>query len=372
MFLAFKEMRRAKVRFTLLTAAVGLLVFLVLFLNTLQNGLLTAFVGAIRNNSAPVFVYSVDGRRNLQGGVLLPALEQTARQVEGVGRAGRLGQGTFTVVTRTGDQDAAIIGYDLAGLGSPAALSSGRMPERTDEAVASESDAGKGFALGDTVTVAPGGQAITIVGQARDVQLSVSPTLFVTYDTYLAAVRTRNPTAAAPLPNALVVEPAAGVGPAELATRINAASDELDALTRTAAADLAPGVSQVRLSFRIIFALLAVVVPFVTGLFFLILTVQKAGSLTLLRAIGAPAGRLVSALLLQVVVVVVLGLAIGIGGYGALVSGGGTGGVTLRFETSTVITWAVVLGVFSFVSALVSARRVLAIDPIAATTGAGR
>ena len=53
MFLAFKEMRRAKVRFGLLMGAVGLLVFLILFQQSLQNGLLTAFVGAIRNQSAP-------------------------------------------------------------------------------------------------------------------------------------------------------------------------------------------------------------------------------------------------------------------------------------------------------------------------------
>ena len=69
---------------------------------------------------------------------------------------------------------------------------------------------------------------------------------------------------------------------------INAQSDDLDALTRDQAADEAPGVAQVRQSFQVIFLLYALVVPFVTGLFFLIITVQKAGALTLLRAIGAP------------------------------------------------------------------------------------
>ena len=63
MFLAFKEMSRAKVRFALLIAAIGLLVFLILFQQSLQNGLITAFVGAIRDQTAPVLVYSVDGQR---------------------------------------------------------------------------------------------------------------------------------------------------------------------------------------------------------------------------------------------------------------------------------------------------------------------
>lgn len=371
MFLALKEMRRAKARFGLLAGAVALLVFLVLFLQTLQSGLLIAFVGAIRNNSAPVIVYSVDGRRTLQGSIVIPPLEETIRSVEGVGRSGRIGQGTFTVTTRTGDEDAAIIGYEVEGLGSPATLSAGRMPERPEEAVASASDASRGFAIGDRVRLAPGGLEIVVVGQAREVQLSVQPTLFVTYETYLDAVAARNPDAGTPLPNAIAVEPADGVTEAELVERINAADDDADALTRTDAADNAPGVAQVQLSFRIIFALLALVVPFVTGLFFLILTFQKAGALTLLRAIGAPARKLVSALFVQVAVVVAVGLVLGIGLYALLVSGGGNGGIAISFQTNAVIGWSVALTVFSLASAAVSARRVLAIDPVAATTGAG-
>ena len=86
MFLALKEMRRAKGRFGLLIAAIGMLVFLILFQQSLQNGLLTSFVGAIRNQSAPVLVYSVDGQRVIQGSIITPDLEQTVRDADGVGR----------------------------------------------------------------------------------------------------------------------------------------------------------------------------------------------------------------------------------------------------------------------------------------------
>ena len=79
MFLALHEMRRAKVRFGLLMAAIGLLVFLILTQQALQNGLITSFVGAIERQSAPVLVYSVDGQRTLQGSVITPDLEATDR-----------------------------------------------------------------------------------------------------------------------------------------------------------------------------------------------------------------------------------------------------------------------------------------------------
>jgi putative ABC transport system permease protein len=74
MFLALREIRRAIVRFGLLMAAIGLLVFLILTQQALQDGLLTSFIGAIERQSAPVIVYSVDGQRTLQGSVITPDL----------------------------------------------------------------------------------------------------------------------------------------------------------------------------------------------------------------------------------------------------------------------------------------------------------
>ena len=370
MFLALKEMSRAKVRFGLLIAAIGMLVFLILFQQSLQNGLLTSFVGAIRNQTAPVLVYTVDGQRVIQGSVVTPDLEQLVRSTPEVGAVGRIGQGTFTVDTSAGEgrYDTTILGYDDPALGAPATLSEGRMPEAPEEAIASDADAANGFGVGDTVVVQPGGLEISIVGVAQDVQLNAGPTLFVSYQTYVDAIRAANPDAGEPLPNVLAVAPADGVSDAEVVDAINARSLDLDALAKDDAADETPGVAQVRQSFQVIFLLYGLVIPCVTGLFFLIVTFQKAGALTLLRAIGAPAGRLVSALLLQAGIVLGAGFLIGVALYFP-VSQQRLGGIPLRFETNAVIFWAVLLALLGIGSSLLSARRVLAIDPIEATTG---
>jgi putative ABC transport system permease protein len=370
MFLALKELRRAKVRFGLLVGAIALLVFLILFQQALQTSLLTSFVGAIRNQSAPVLVYSTDGQRTLQASVLTPDLEQLARGADGVGEAGRIGQGTFSVTADDDITEAAIIGYEIEGLGSPTDLAEGRLPEAPGEAVASDADAALGFDVGDVVTVEPGGLELTVVGLARDAQLQVSATMFVTYDTYLEAVAARNPDAGEPLPNALGVAPTAESNPDDVVASINNESDDLEALTRTDAADQTPGVAQVQQSFRIIFVLYGLVVPFVTGLFFLIVTVQKAGALTLLRAIGAPGRRLVSVLIVQVVVVLAAGLALGVAGFTALTLLDATA-LRLRFDPAVVVGWCAVLLVLGVLSSVLCARRVLAIDPVSATTMAG-
>lgn len=367
-------MRRAKVRFGLLIAAIALLVFLILFQQSLQNGLLTSFVGGIRNQSAAVLVYSVDGQRFIQGSVITPDLEAAVRESSAAGQVGRIGQGTFTVATTAGTYDASVIGYEVidgTALGAPTTLTAGRLAEAPGEAVAPSANSADGFDIGDTVTVLPGGAELTVVGLARDIQLNAAPTLFVDYTTYLDVVASVNPDAATPLPNVLAVEPAAGLSPTAAATEINTISLDLDALARSDAADETPGVAEVSQSFQIIFFLYGIVIPCVTGLFFLIITFQKAAALTLLRALGAPARRLVAALLVQALIIVVGGYLVGTLLYYPL-SQQQLGGIPLRFETASVIGWALALIVLGVGSSLIAARRVLRIDPIDATTGADR
>ncbi len=296
------------------------------------------------------------------------------RGAPGVGEVGPIGQGTFTgQPSSAGDTfDTTLFGYELGpdgnGIGAPTTLVEGRLPTADFEGVASDADVQSGYGVGEVITLLPGGLEITIVGVAEDVQLNVSPTIFTSYDTYVAAVQSRNPDAGTPLPNVLGVAPAAGVSPAEVVTSINDQSLDLDALTKDDAAADTPGVSQVQQSFNIIFLLYGLVVPCVTGLFFLIITFQKANSLTLLRAIGAPARRLVSALLIQVVVIVGAGLILGTLLYLPL-TGRSLGGLQLRFETGAVVFWSVLLMTLGIASSLVAARRVLRIDPIEATVG---
>ncbi len=369
MFLALREMHRAKVRFGLLILAIALLVFLILFQQSLQNGLLTSFVGGIRNQSAPVLVYSTDGQRFIQGSVITPDLEAAVRASPAVDEVSRIGQGTFTVAAGTETFDTSIVGHET--LGAPADLSAGRAPTSPGEAIGADADIDQGFAIGDVVTVIPGGAELTIVGVATDVQLNAGPTLFVGYDTYLDVVSSVNPDAGEPLPNVLGVSPATGFSDADTAVTLNDISTDIDALTRADAADLAPGVDQIRQSFQIIFALYAIVVPCVTGLFFLIITFQKAAALTLLRALGAPARRLVTSLLFQAMLIVGAGYAIGTALYYPI-SQQRLGGIALRFETASVIGWAIALMVLGVGSALIAARRVMRIDPVDATSGVGQ
>jgi putative ABC transport system permease protein len=173
------------------------------------------------------------------------------------------------------------------------------------------------------------------------------------------------------LPSLVAAAPADGITAVELTDRIEAAVPGTEALTRQEAVDGNPGVQGVNQSFNIILSLAFLVVALVVGFFFLILTVQKAKSLTLLRAVGAPSGYLVRNLMVQIIVILAAGIAVGLGLVVLVGSVAPTGDVAVDLEPTAVLTTVVGLIVISLLGGLVSIRRVLRIDPLRATLDSG-
>lgn len=368
-WLALTELRRARLRFGLLSGAVGLLVFLILFQQALLGALVGDFIGALRNQSAEVLVFGAQARRNVEGSVVPAGAPASVDALAGVAEAGPLGEGTFTVRAGGELRDAVLFGYRLGGPGAPTTLATGRLPGGDGEAVASRADRAKGFEIGDRVTVEPGGPAVVVVGLADDLRYSVAPTLFVSFATFEAAARARNPDATTVLPSLVAVRPARGADPADLARRITEAVPGVEALTRQQAVDASPGVSSVRSSFAVVLGLAYAVVALVLGFFFLILTVQKTAALTLLRALGAPAGLLVRGLLTQVFVIGAAGLAVAAGLLALAARIGGTG-VTVEVTAPAVLGTGAAVLVLGAVAALAAMRRIVRLDPMDATSGA--
>lgn len=371
MFLALAEIRRARLRFGLLAGAVGLLVFLVLFVQAITGNLITQFIGALDNQSAQVLVYGADARQNLEGSRVTDDQVAAVSAVDGVARAEPLGEGTFSVTAGGETRDAVLFGYVLGGPGAPTTLSDGRLPQADGEAVAGAGDEDAGFGIGDRVTVLPDGSPITVVGLARDARYSVSTVLFVSYPTYVAARRTANPDALGVGPSAVAVTVADGEEPAAAAERIDAQVAGVQALTRDQAVEQSPGVSAVSQSFSVVTLLFYIAIPLIVGLFFVIITVQKSSALTLLRAIGADGGTLVRALLMQLALVLGAGVLIALALLaltGALLDAAGFS-VGIALGAGTLATTVVLVVVLSALASLAAVRRVLRIDPLRAVTG---
>ena len=357
MFVGLTEMRRAKLRFALCASAIGILVFLILFQGALASSLLNSFTGGLEVQRGNALIYSSDARKDLSASEITPSQLAAIAQVQGVEESGPLGQSVFSVTAGGELQEANLFGYELGGPGEPTSVSEGRLPSGPFEAVASAADVDKGFGLGETIRLEPGGTELTVVGLVDDAQFFVAPSLSLAYSDFVRVMKERNPSLQEVLPQAVAADITG-----DALGRIENDVAGVEALSRQQAVDEYPGVSSVTGSFSIIIGLGFLIVVLVVGFFFLILTAQKSASLTLLRAIGAPVGYLLRNLAIQVVLVTGVGIGIAI----TLVLlaqqlGGDAIGVDL--DPAALARSSASVFVLALVAAFFSARRVLRIDP---------
>ena len=186
MKLALAEMRRNRGRFAAIIAALVLIVFLVLVLNALADGLYYGATGAIRTSGADLYVFSKDGRRQLARSTLPASSEATIAAVPGVAAVGQVGVLQGTGQGPKGTVDLALIGYTPGKPGGPSHATEGRTPRPGEQFVAA-ADASlkdKGIKIGDTITFSGTSRPITIVGFTSDSRYELQPTLWTTIDTW--------------------------------------------------------------------------------------------------------------------------------------------------------------------------------------------
>ena len=360
MTLALKELLRARLRFGLLAAAISLLVFLLLFLNTLSQTLLGSFTAAVENNSADVLVYAGDARRNLQASRLDPTVVDEVAGVEGVEAAAGLAEVTLTADVGEGLTDLSLWGFTPGQPGEPGEVVEGRMPG-DGEALVDIADAAAGFTIGRTITLEPSGRTLEIVGHSRDSRFNVSATAYTTLEEWQAVAGAANPQAPV-VPVNLVAVRGGGADAAGLAATITGEVAGVEALDRAAAAAALPGVEQISQSFTLLVGITFAIVVLVVGFFFLILTVQKLRTFVALRALGARTSYLAGAVILQIAVLVLVGVALATALL-AVAAVTSSEAFPLRVDPLLV---AAVLGavlVCSVAAGLVSVRRIAGLDP---------
>lgn len=366
MFLALRELRRAPWRFGLLAAAVGLLVYLVLFMQAILGSLTGAITGAIEHVDADVLVYSDTARGQLDASVLDPALVEEVSGSDGVAAAAPWSVRTYSAKAAADDLvDVAVFGHDPAGPGAPSTLAAGQRPSGPDQAIASAADAGDGFDVGDRVVIEPAGREIEVVGVAENLNYSVQPTLFVDLETFDALAAERTAGARFVPINAVAVTVDDGMAAAEVVASLADSLGGVEVLTRDDAVAGIPGIDAIEQSFALILGLAFAVIGLVTGIFFLILTVQKRQPLTLLRAIGASPRDVVVPLLVQVLLLTGGGVLIGVALLAAS-AGAVPGELGIELQPGLVAATGTGIVALGLLAALAAVRRVLRIDPAAA------
>lgn len=358
MGLAGVEMRRARLRFGLLTLAVSLLVFLILLLTTLSNALISSLVGALEGLQTEGIVFSVASQDNIAASRMAPETVDLVAAVAGVGSASGVGTFTTNASLPAGEGELQVFGFTPGAPGEPTGLVSGRLPETATE-VALDGDAELGSAI------AIGESRLTVVGLLREAQFNALPTAYLTIPAYDTIVTDLNPGLPFVPINAVAFTVSQDADLESVVSEISAGVPGVRAYTQAEAVAAIPGIDSISQSFGILVGLTFIIGIVVIGFFFLILTVQKMRTFTLLRAIGASTGSLSRTVALQITIVVLLASAVALALTTLALRGINTG-IPVSLDAQTVITTILAVLAFSLLAGLLSIRRIARIDPAAA------
>lgn len=355
-------MRRAKLRFGLLTAAVALLVFLIVFLSSLSSALLRTITGALESLSAAGLVYSQSANGNLQASRLEPGTVAKVAAVPGVSAAAPVSAFSTSATLDGTPIELQLFAAAPTGPSAPTGLASGTFPTAANQVAVDISDAD--VELGQSIAIAGTDITLQVVGKYRGTQFG-SGVGWVTQDGFAQVLKARNPQIPFVPVNTVAFDVAPGQTAESVAPAIQEAVAGTAAYTRAQAVAAIPGKASVSQTFGLLVGITFVIGVVVVGFFFLILTVQKLKAFTLLRATGATTARLARSVTAQIAAVVLLASALAtLLAYGAL--RGLSSGLPVRIEPGLTLGVVAAVLVASLAAGLLSVRRISAIDPATA------
>ncbi len=352
----FQERRRA----ALAVAGVAMALLLVLVLQGIFDGAMRQVTAYIRTSEADLFV-SQQGVRtmHMSASALPPGIVERLRAERDVAWAApiRFAPNTF-VESDNGRELSYVIGYDAAsGRGGPSRLTSGRAPG-PGEALLDRVAAGRlGVGPGDRIRAL--GASFTISGLSSGGTSIINTTAFIRGEDF---VRLRGPTV-----SYVLVGGRPGIGPGELARRLQAALPDATVQTRAELAgqeagivrDMSADVMRIMSTIGFLIALAVVALTMFTA------TLAKLREYAVTKAIGAGPAWLARTVLAQaawavgVALVLAVGLAVAVGAGVAAA----TPNLRLAIEPASVLRTAMGALLVGGIGSVLPLRRVTKVDP---------
>ena len=210
--------------------------------------------------------------------------------------------------------------------------------------------------------------SVEVVGWVDDTNYLQQGGFFVTPDTWRRVLADSRPDANLPAGTfqALVVELADGADAADVAEAIDAVTGgATSTLTRDEAVQALPGIREQNSTFSAIIYVTLFVAGLIVALFFALLTLERIGLYSVLKALGASSPQIFGGVVVQAVVVAVVSFAFG----GLLMLALARvlpSEVPVELVPSRAVQIVVGLVVMSALGAAVSLRRVVRVDPASA------
>ena len=377
MYLAWREMLFARTRFLLMGAVLALMSVLVVIISGLTAGLVNDGVSSLKSLDSDVIAFA-DGTQTdsaFTRSVVDSAAAEDFSHIDGVTDAAPLGLS----IVNAQNQDAKPVDLTLFGVDPDSFLAPEGLPninsrphpgsptETKHDIIASSTFQEKGIAVGDTITIDRLDIPLHVVGftdgQRTFGHVDVAYLPLDVWQEIQAGARNGEPVNPAAYEEASVI-----VARTQDKADTEALSEQsgLDVRTPQASFDSSPGYTAEMMTLSMIKWFLFVIAALVTGAFFLVWTIQRAGNIATLRAMGASKGFLLRDSLGQAIVILAISILAGLliaVGISSLLE---TPAMPYVTEFASVLGGGAILFVSGFIGALVAVMRVTRTNPLAA------
>ncbi|SPS03453.1 ABC transporter permease [Latilactobacillus sakei] len=352
LYLAIKEMKHAKLRYSLIIFTLFLIAYLIYFLTGLAYGLANNNRSAIDHWDANRIVISQYANKNLAASELqtksLPTIKGDQQDHAYLGQMMGVVSGS-----QIEKQNTSVFGIDFDDFLKPT-LTKGRLPKATREVAVDDSL--QGIKLNQEIKLNGRSEKYKVVGLTNDHRYNTQP---VTYLSLKDFRQMRYGPAANDQINAVVLRDGVSIKK----------DDQLTNLTIKQLIDNIPGYGPQVKTFALMIGALLIIVAFIVGIFMYIITIEKTTVYGVMRTQGISGGQLVSSLMWQSLFLGLIG--VGAGFIGNLLT-------TLVLPVSVpyannsllIGAFSAVLLLMTVVGALFSIWRILKIDPLDAIGGA--
>ncbi|HGH0775950.1 TPA: ABC transporter permease [Staphylococcus pseudintermedius] len=347
MFLAWNEIKRNKLKFSLIIGVLILISYLLFLLSGLAKGLINMNTEGINRWEADAIVLNKDANQTVQQSSFDKTLvngkfdkQATLKQAAVIVSNGKIEENALLYGTQ---KDAFIVPQ----------LTEGRTFTADNEVIADGTLKEKGFKLGDTLSLSQSDETLKIVGFTESAKYNASPVLFGNDQT----IEKINPLLTGDKTNAVVVK--------DSHWQHQKLDSTLEVIDINTFIENLPGYQAQNLTLNFMISFLFIISATVIGVFLYVITLQKTQLFGVLKAQGFTNGDLVKVVLSQTFVLALIGTVIGL--ILTLVTGTFLPpAVPIKFEMLTLMIFGIVLILVSLLGSLFSIMTIRKIDPLKA------
>lgn len=296
MFLALKEIKHEKVRYSLVIAMITLITCLIFIMTSLALGLAHENTAAIESWKIKTVLLNDNANTTLRQSLLTK--EQVKPYTDDRDKA-QIGETTVILTARGAKKTSAtFVGLKSSQfIAKDMKISEGRSFKAEHEVVVDDSLADDGYSLGDKIKLNGFDQTFTIVGFTRGAKFNIAPVVYGQLSDWQTLKGTKDFAASA------IVSKTAN---------LDVDKDGVKSYSVNSMIQKLPDYSAQNETFVFMIVFLMIISLVIIAVFLYIITIQKINNFAVLRAQGIPAGRLMSATLAQSFILTATGLILGI------------------------------------------------------------